>query len=371
MIRVILSTLLFLSFASVSLAQSVVNVKSIAACNGVTDDTTALQTALTGMTSGTLYFPGCFARTTAVLTASANINFVGDNAHTSGLKPDTAASGILFTGSNPPLLEHFGVVYGSGGAAGTFGIKMQSTGSQIIYPVLDDVFVFGAYNCLELLTVELARIDGFNGQCIGSDGIRIANNFAPDAGDSTVVNSSIFGVKGTTNTLIVQEGGVRFTNSKINGATIGVLVQVPSGVNTSDVFIEGNSIEGISSVPVYFQRAGATGSLGHVVIDGNELGGGTFGVFAPVDVNGAWLSDIDISHNRIILDAGPVCYGAYIASGSNATLLGNTVSASCATNYRYYTAPTWAGAVVGQSLGGGSFTPSVILSTNTTTYAPY
>jgi Right handed beta helix region len=128
--------------------------------------------------------------------------------------------------------------------------------------------------------------------------IQVSDANAPDAGDSTIYGNLIQSSIGGTAILWQSSGGLRVSNNKILGyqMTYGIFIYLAPGANTADIFVEGNSIEGVAGVGIQLNRQGSTSGLGTVVITGNELSG-EYCVFAPTDASGVWLNNMVVTSN--------------------------------------------------------------------------
>jgi hypothetical protein len=177
-----------------------------------------------------------------------------------------------------------------------------------------------------------------------------------------------------------SSGGFRFVNNKIVGTagasvgyTVGFQVALTSGVSTSDLFIENNSIEGLTQAGqgVQLARLGATGGLSNIVISGNEFGGGQVCVNGPVDANGAWLTGVTITGNACE-PTHPTLSVAYqfLVSVNGLYIGGGTVWAPRSTNNVAVstTTQTATNCAIGPLPKVGSFTTSNI--SVCTSYAP-
>ena len=124
--------------------------------------------------------------------------------------------------------------------------------------------------------------------------IIVANGNNGDSGDSTIYGNML-----QSNSVAIvwnSSRGLRIENNKILGVgqTAGISISLTNGVSTSDIFVVGNSIEGLATtgIGVNLQRAGTSGGLNHVMISNNELGGGQHPrqqLPAGQRLNGVWI----------------------------------------------------------------------------------
>ncbi len=283
-----------------------------AVCDGVTNDTAAFQNAINqGQTSGRpVKFIGiCLVQTTQ-LSITAAINFSGVSTTSSIINTVSGFSLFNINTSAAVVLRDFAINYASStandtaitvtatteNAGSTFcGLSINKANIAISF-VRANTWLF----CNNLIT----------NVSVGGFGMLITNTNNVDSGDSTAYGNKIIcdpAVQCTSGVRWVSSGGFRFTNNKIlgaSGASTGwpqaFQIVLASGAVTSDIFILGNSFEGLTNAGTGVQliRSGTTGTLNHVIIEGNELGGGQICVAEPTDATGQWLSGVTISQNN-------------------------------------------------------------------------
>jgi hypothetical protein len=186
-------------------------------------------------------------------------------------------------------------------------------------------------------------------------GIIVANQNVGDSGDSTIDGSLIQVGSGGIGIVYNSSGGLRIINNKINGngtVLFGIQMALAPGVFTADLFVTGNSIEGISGTGagIALQRAGSTGGFEAVMITGNELSGG-FCLLIPFDANGVWLSNLTATGNTCLLQGSSTAVGFFMDSINGATVTSNFVQGvSTGTNIVFAIGPhglTAANCVIG------------------------
>lgn len=117
-------------------------------------------------------------------------------------------------------------------------------------------------------------------------GIFVSNASAPDAGDAVIhaVGIDATGSARTSSTAGIRwesGGGLRISDSKIVGQVgqgqfqTGIDFAVADGVTTSDLFVQGTSIENTSGTHVKFERAGTTGVVQLVQVQNSQFQGPT------------------------------------------------------------------------------------------------
>lgn len=271
-----------------------------AVCNGSTNDSTAFQNAINeaeALTTGMRFTNTCAIATALSVTTGIEISGLGQPGASEILITNTTQNGIVVNTTAPVYFHDFSMNYSSLPTGGEAEIIVTATGinSGSRFERLN--LLSGGQNCIILSNAAYWTIVNSQIAC-QSTGIQISNAAQPDAGDSTISGSLIQAGIGGTAILWNSSGGLRIENNKIlgNSMTCGICFTLASGVTTADVFVIGNSIEGVSGNGIQFNRAGSTGALGTVIVNGNELSG-NFGLVVPTDANGVWMNNIVVTNN--------------------------------------------------------------------------
>jgi hypothetical protein len=335
-----------------------------AVCNGVTNDTAAFQAAINqGQSSGipVRFIGTCLVETTQ-LSITAAIDFGGVSGVASVISTVSGFSPIMVSTTSPVVVHDFGITYVSSVANDTAiivtaGTSAENSGSKFYHLAINGANIGIAFVKASGWIFRDNTIENISASGVGME---VSNSNNVDSGDSTAYGNTI-GCNASVNcqagVLWHSSGGFRFNNNKINGAagastgwTNGVSIQLASGASTSDIFILGNSIEGLlnSGVGVSMSRLGTTGGLNLVMIEGNELGGGQVCVEEPTDANGAWLTGVTVSGNTCepVNTSSTAGYsfatavnGLYIGGGTifspepgnnQAVILGSQTATNCA-----------------------------------------
>ncbi len=284
-------------------------------CDGITDDHTAFQNAINqGQTSGrpVRWIGSCAIFTGLSITSSVDFGGFSGGIYTSQTRlVVTSASVLAITvttaNGNPVNLHDFGISYNPVANAGIAAITLTGTaanenaGSVLERLVLNTGIAIGV-DFVKASTWRLVNSTIVSSLASGI-AVRVANQNNVDSGDSTIYGNMLQSTGGSGNAITwTSSGGLRIENNKLLGISMnqGIQITLASGASTSDIFIIGNSVEGLatSGIGVNLVRLGTTGSLNHVIIQGNEFGGGQVCVEEPVDATGQWLTGLTIIGNN-------------------------------------------------------------------------
>jgi len=285
-----------------------------AVCDGVTNDATAFQNAINqGQTSGrpVRWIGSCAISTGLSITSSLDFGGFSGGIYTGQTRlvvTSASVNAIVITiaNGNPVYLHDFGISYNPAANANITAITITGTaanengGSVLERLVLNSGIAVGV-NFIKASTWRLIDSTIVSSIASGS-AIIVANQNNGDSGDNTIYGNFIQQTGGGGVGIVWNSsGGTRIENNKILGVTMtaGINIALANGVSTSDIFIIGNSIEGLATtgISVNIVRSGTTGGLNHIVIGHNELGGGQVCVSVPTDANGTWINNINITGN--------------------------------------------------------------------------
>src|SRR5216684_8456034 len=285
-----------------------------AVCDGVTDDHTAFQNAINqGQSAGRpVKFTGtCALNAGLSITGSLDFSGVNGGIYTGQSRIIVTSASVLgitvtTANGNPVYFHDFGMQYSPAANSGVAAITITGTaanensGSILERLLLNGGIAIGVdFVKASVWTLTNSQITS---SVASNTAIRIANGNNADSGDNTIYGNLIQQTGGSGAGITWNSsGGTRIENNKILGITMaqGIQIALASGATTSDIFIVGNSIEGLSTsgISVNLVRSGTTGGLNHIVIGHNELGGGQVCVSVPTDANGTWINNINITGN--------------------------------------------------------------------------
>jgi len=285
---------------SAQLAEIAFNVKLFGAKgDGTTDDTAALQTAISAVKTaggGTLLFPkGTYLISNQLSISSVtHMHCIGAKDGSSIIKrPSGAGNNLLvIDGSNKVTVE--GLYFlGTGDVASDLGnlprgiILSNSNDIRIIDNWFSDLAGFG---------IEMGN-SSYNVQVRGNTLWNIGNSLAQDgAGDGHAISMAYYLTDGTTS--IIER--VVITNNLIHDCRVrGIEVWTSTGGSVKDVVISNNIIKNTSRTGIAVFHDG-TGTINNILIEGNSLDScGNANCNGSIEILGANTRDVVIKGNSI------------------------------------------------------------------------
>jgi hypothetical protein len=362
--------------------------------NNVADDTTPIQNAINAAQSaggGIVFFPTGTYKITTALSVTSPITLMGCGAGGQTTPPSVIIPTVGINGINIVLaslasveLKDLAIAYPSAATASTTAITLScATASYTQHCLFDNLYIRNADTCIGInrsvyFTIRACLFDAYGTN--GGNGLIVQNSTNTDAGDYSIDGNTFAPTNGTA-IILNTSGGARIINNKMFAQLGGIILNLPNGATSSLVMIIGNSIEGIgapnnNAAGIQFNRAGATGSISNVIINGNEFQGQTTsntsrGIYVPNDANGRWITNMCISDNIDNTGSAGAHIFADIDSTSLFSIIGN-VGYLHGNPANQYMIATRAGAdlgVVGPNIHI-AVNASAIGSTNTTTISP-
>lgn len=279
-----------------------INVQSFGAvCDGVTDDTLALQAAITFSqnNNGAPVFIPAFCHITSPLSITGYTQLIGTGAD-SGLKPTVSIDAIDINTSAAIILKDFTILYPGAANAGTKGISVTATTGENISSLFENIQIDLPYYGIYFTKASQFTIKDCVISAPGNSAIVVQNTNNVDSGDSTIENTKLL-TCGSAALFFASSGGLRFINNKINVAPVGILIELANGAAMTGLYVSNNSIEGIgpsvgsggSGAAIQLSRSGTTGTLFAAHFTANEMTG-QFGVYVPTDANGTWINGLTV-----------------------------------------------------------------------------
>jgi hypothetical protein len=316
--------------------------------DGVADDTAAIQAAITASYGQTLYIPSGTYKISSTITINDKIHLLGDSRFSTFIQWSNATLGAFNITTDIAIsVEHIAF---AALILPTAGYTFQFTGGATnnafsSFRNITFSYSYIAIKSLKAMTLSVSTCYFFGHQ---NAGILVQNNYQADAGDSTIVDC-VFSGAGASASGILQysSGGLKVLGTKIIDGAYGIRQSLASTAITSDLLINGNSIERYSIAAIQLDLQGVGGEFANVVINGNQIASaGAAAGSSGIIFNSAtqYLAHVNISGNIITLPAGTT-YGI---------LLGNIIGGVVNGNHIV--------GVAGQNSTGIAFTSS---STNT------
>ncbi len=349
---------------ALAIKSGVCNVRQFGAqCDDSTDDTVAVQAAITAATAvhGVVFFPGpTYCKTTSALTVTGGVTIQGANNLLTGIHPATTIDGISINTTSPVLMRDFCINYGTAANAGTKALSLTSA-SRNQHSRFNRVMILQCYDGIVTNNASQWIIDACGIFSIQRRGITVQNDAHVDEGDSQIINSTFTGTTSSVSIYQESSGGLRVVNNKVLQADIAYELNLDDAISTADLFFSGNSIEGIVTAGLKLHRQGTTGAFLNVMITGNELGGET-GVLVPADANGVWLKNITITGNTWLGNASGTNIGVNLNTLNGFVVANNVFYSNKNGTLKVSTGADADNGVVGPNIGvgGGTFGATVI-----------
>lgn len=241
--------------------------------NVVSDFGSNIQAAFDALagSGGELYFPaGAYTISSPIVQTSGNVRLVGDSPLNAGSVIKTFSGIPMFDIRGGSLAVERLLVQGF---TGSTGFKIGT----VDYPQFRDVNFVGGDTAISLAYGHGLLVDHcwFLNQATAIFGSNTTNS---DMGDHVITNSQFVEQPKTGSAIsFVSSGGLKIANNKFIGWGIPINIAPADGVDTSDLIVNGNSIEGYAG-PAIQVAAPGTGHWRRLNITGNQLAGsGTAG----------------------------------------------------------------------------------------------
>jgi hypothetical protein len=300
------------------------------------DDTANLQAWITAAeTAGNVAFlpPGSYQVTTALsvtsrvtilgagyqgdsgqnnIGGSGSYNTAGNITAGSGWLGSTLICGVLnncisIATNNAVALEKFQITYPVRAGAGITGIAAAAASggtSNNTASTFRDIFISGADIAISLTNFINFTID----HCTlapWTTSVQISVPNYGSFGDSTIVNSTMYGRNIVQHILATSIGGLRIENNKLVSGSVGIFFSATLiGNQYEPTIITGNSLEGQGQGIVAQQQGSSTTQASQFVITGNQIFVGAFGINWVVGTGSTvWLTGFTITGNTIVTAA--------------------------------------------------------------------
>ena len=299
---------------------------------GAIDSTDAMQAAHN--TGKLVYYPAGSYKFTSITLADGGI--IGDGPSLTILFQNSATlNGIVYTpGASVglgPLFRNFQIQSGIEKTNGALlVVNAFNSSSQIFGTTIDNVWLYQLYYDGLVMTNQtyysVTNCHFVNYSNIGFTQV----NSLTDSGDSSI-SGCLFNTARSTGSLTGYSqnsgGGIRITNNKFLGGRYNINVFLTQNTASADLFILGNSLELATAAAIRFARnTGATGSLGPILIEGNNLGS----LYSIIVETQNAFSIMTIANNSFY-QIPTSSNGIYLAGVAGVNISGNTFDAPAGT----------------------------------------
>lgn len=308
---------------------SVINAKLApygAVGKGTTDDTVALQAALTAAAGKVLFLPAGTYLVSSTLTISSGTTIIGaGRLRTRITWTSTTLDVFSINTTDPVQMSDFQM---TGPASATAGAMIKVDGpsaSGNAYSTFSRLLLSRGYDQIKMIsslawTIEACVFSGFVHRAL-----TVANALVPDAGDGLVHGNCIFanGIAGSVAIYQTSSGGLKVLGNKFNGlGTYAYQMQLASAVVTSDLVFVGNSVENFTSAAMFFDSDGGGAICSNIVICGNQFALNPRGI--DMSSATAFLRNISITGNTINVTAAGT-YGIIGVELARYSISGNII----------------------------------------------
>lgn len=329
-----------------------------AVCDGVTDDTGAIQAAIAAAQAAggeVLVQPGsCKITASLNVTSRVRIRGVGYQGDAAGgfqghgvtqttgfrasvLVVSSGISAIVATTDDAVSIEDLQITYPTPGAAGTSGILIQALsgpGHGNSQSAIRRVMLTGAYisirmvNCLDFAIADNKLLYSILGN------ILLDNPNWPNYQQSQISGNQLWGADNTGFQWQIQlraGGDLRIVNNKLNagGYSNGIaLFGATTGSGSVEpIVIAGNTLEGQAN-GITFNSGNGSVAASQIAITGNQIWAGGHAIL--VNANNAtptvpWVVNMTISGNSLAINGGSNVGGIISFNGVDTAVISGNV----------------------------------------------
>lgn len=293
--------------------------------DGTTDDTTALQAAITDNLNGAIFLPPGTYKVTSALSVVGSISIYGAGRDASTITWASTTMDVFDVQSATAV--HFADLEFDGPSSATAGamIKLAHSSSGVNYfsSFRNCTFSRG-YDQIRTVSAAAWTIENCYFTTFVRRAVTVESANTPDAGDSAIYGDCVFanGIAGSVGIYHISSGGLKVVGNKFNGSgAYAYQMQLTGGVSTSILLFTGNSIENHTTAAMKFDSAGGGGTAySQIVITGNQFALHPY--FIDMSTTTAFLSKVCIVGNTFSLNS----------SGTYAINMGNVNGYEIANN---------------------------------------
>lgn len=294
--------------------------------DGVTDDTTNLQTAITTCAANgyILYLNAGVYLVSSTLNITGPCTILGAGKFRSVVKASSTTLTVFTIATTSAITFEGFEIQGSATASNGSLVSLDSGSGVAInqFSVFRDVVFQSGFVQFNTISASNWMLDN----CLFFSPTAICVNIQDvahtDAGDQTIQGCIFSGTAGV-GTAVSQSsaGGLKMYGCKVIQFANGYSLSLAAGVATSDLFISGNSFEAFTGSIISLTKGTGT-VFGAIQITGNELSGAAVGINMSPD-SGPWNSHIEVVGNNIGVNAGGT--GVVMVGANDFIVTGNTI----------------------------------------------
>lgn len=279
-----------------------------AKCDGSTDDTTAFTRA--GSTGYLIHVPdGVTCKVSSGISITGG-GIYGNGSYRSTIcTSDTASANVFtYTGTVAGVFRDF-ALQPCTTKTGGFGLVIQPSAGEVSGMRFQNLIFNGLPNAIDFEAASLwGMTDVWAYNCTG-DCYKIQNTNNQDSGDSNIKGGGCNNATSTSANCIhyLGSGGLKVIGMKMNNGGVGLLLDLNTQASgsTSDLLVEGCSIENAHFSAFQAQRSSGTNIFTHIVFVGNQIrvassSGTSSGWFSNNGSN--FLSRVTVNDNVIFVN---------------------------------------------------------------------
>ncbi len=290
---------------------------------------------------------------------------LGDATYTSSSNPAfeiTSAANVVGTGIGVSVFQQADTTSNVFNIASTAAFSLrgvtiqskshQTSGAAVVVTgdgansnqisVIENNTFSGQRIAVDLGQVAGVRIIGNQFQDIRLHGVRLNNGVNGDQGDNYISLNAFAGpdpyTSGTAAIELVAGGGLMVDNNKFFTEDVGVKVAWNTTADSSQLSIQNNNFEAMTTGGQAILLSQVSGTLGGVSISNNYYNATNTncGDFMDVPANGAiWSSQWVVSNNNIILGNCGIAFKVVGFAGAQAIYIGNHVFGNAGTSQAF------------------------------------